>query len=131
MSYFRNLIEISRTRLPLLIEQVDWDGTLFYMGGRNWNFNSSADWVIVNDDVMISGCHDNDIKTFMDQQLLGKEIIDLQHSLDHPAYDPIFFLSNKLKLKFFSTTVIEPWTLGFENKTIFVASPSDTKWNFK
>ena len=127
MSYFKNFIDQLKTILPLRITEVEWDGTMFYMGGIKWNYNSLADWGVVNNDVMIIGCHDDNINAFINEEVLGKEIIDLQPSLDFPSYDPIFVLSNNIKIKFFSTSIIEPWTLKFDNY-MFVASPSDTKW---
>jgi hypothetical protein len=131
MSYFKDLMNVFKTKLPLDIKEIEWDGISFYMGGTNWNFNSQADWAIINTETMIIGCHDDDIKTFIKEQLLGSEIIDLLPSLDLPSYDPIFVLSNNLKIKFFSTSILEPWTLRIENSDMFVASPSDAEWVVK
>lgn len=129
MSYFKNLIELSRTKVPLLIEQVEWDGILFYMGGSNWNYNSSSDWVLIKDGVMVIGCHDDNVKEFIDREIIGKTVIEIQHSVDSPAYDPIFILKDGIVMKFFSTSIIDPWTLNFKDHSMrFVASPSDKAW---
>jgi hypothetical protein len=128
MSYFKSLIEEAKINFPREIERIEWNGTLFHMGGGSWNFNSSADWSIVNHDTMIIGCHDDKVQDFLNQYLLGKQIIQLTHSLDLPIYDPIFVLENGMKLKFFSTSYFEPWTIQFDIKFMFVASPGDKKW---
>lgn len=131
MSYFENLINVFKTKRPLDIKTIEWNGVSFYMGGTNWHFNSQADWAVVNTETFIIGCHDDDIQAFINEQLLGAEIIDLLPSLDLPSYDPIFVLSNNLKIKFFSTSFLEPWTLIMENSDMFVASPGDAKWVIK
>lgn len=131
MSYFKNLMDTIRNKLPLRIDQVKWDGTSYYMGGIKWNYNSLADWVVVNSEIMIIGCHDDKIEAFINEEIIGKEIIDLQPSFDLPSYDPIFVLSNKIKIKFFSTSIIEPWTFRFDENKMFVASPSDDGWVLK
>jgi len=128
MSYFKNLIDAVKSKLPLRIDKVEWDGTSYYMGGIKWSYNSLADWVAVNNEAMIIGCHDEKIEAFIAEEIIGKEIIDLQPSSDLPSYDPIFILSNKIKIKFFSTLTIEPWTLRFDDNKFFAASPSDAEW---
>jgi len=100
------------------------------MGGIKWNYNFLGDWV-ANGEVMIIGCHDDNINAFINEQIVEKEIIDVQPSLDLPSYDPIFILSNNIQLKFFSTSIIEPWTFKFGDGDMFVASPSDAKWIYK
>ena len=131
MTYFKNLIEAFKIKLPLRINEVEWDGTSFYMGGIKWNYNSLADWAVVDNAVMMIGCHDDNIEGFINEQIIGKEIIDLLPSLDMPSYDPIFVLSNEIKIKFFSTSIIEPWTLKFDDNSMFIASPSDARWVLK
>ena len=128
MSYFKNLMDAIKSKFPLRIDSVEWDGTNYYMGGIKWSFSALADWVAVNDQAMIIGCHDDKVKAFIIEELIGKEIVDLQPSLDLPSYDPIFVLSNKIKIKFFSTSIIEPWTLRFDDDKFFAASPSDAEW---
>jgi hypothetical protein len=127
MSYFKDLIEMLRSRFPLHIDKVEWDGTLYYMGGIDWHFNAFSYWAVVTDEIMVIGCHDNEIDSFINTHIREKEIIDLQPSLDLPSYDPIFVLSNKIKIKFFSTLIVDPWTLKFGDNH-FVASPSDDEW---
>ena len=128
MSYFNNLIEKSKLVLPKEISHLEWDGNLFYMGGDNWNFNSSAVWSIVNDEVFVIGCHDDNVQEFLKKHLIGQRIIQLTHSIDMPVYDPIFIFESGMRLKFFSTTYYEPWTIQFDEKLMFVASPGDKKW---
>lgn len=126
---FKELIEKSKNHLPTEIKTIKWDGTLFYMGGENWNFNSFADWVVVNDDAMIIGCHNSGVEDFINQVLTGIRIVELTHPLDPPIYDPIFKLENGMKLKFFSTMNYDSWTLGFDDKLLFVAVPGEKHWN--
>lgn len=124
-------MDLIKDKFPLRIDKVNWDGTQFHMGGVGWNYNSLADWAVVNKEVMIIGCHDHDIEEFIDKEIIGKEIIDLLPSLDIPSYDPIFVLESRIKIKFFSTSFFEPWTLKFDNNSMYIASPSDPRWVLK
>ena len=120
-------METLRSRFPLHVDKVEWDGTLFYMGGIDWHFNAFSNWAIVTDETMVIGCDDHEIDSFISTHITEKEIIDLQPSLDIPSYDPIFVLSNKIKIKFFSTLILEPWTFKIGGMQ-FIASPSDAEW---
>ncbi|HZH63778.1 MAG TPA: hypothetical protein VEY10_02730 [Flavisolibacter sp.] len=129
-SYFSNLLNAIANELPLNIDEITWNDITFFMGGESWQFNSFADWVITDGQVMLKGCHDEDAETFL-KQLIGVKILEIVPALDKPSYDPIFLLSNTFKIRFFSTSVIDPWTFKFEENRMFVASPSDTEWIFK
>jgi hypothetical protein len=127
-SYFENFLEVARARVPLLIKEISWDNIALYMGGDNWHFNSSGDWVITNNMIMIKGCHDSDADLFI-KEMTGHSIIKIERSKDEPSYDPVLIIDNGLRLRIFSTSIIDPWTFDFGISPLFVASPSDNNWN--
>ncbi|MDF2191607.1 hypothetical protein [Paraflavitalea sp. CAU 1676] len=127
-SYFDDFLEVANASVPLLIKEVSWDNIALYMGGDNWHFNTLGDWVVVNDVIMIKGCHDSDAELYL-KEMIGRSIIRIERSKEEPSYDPILVIDNGLRVRIFSTSVIDPWTFKFGVSSFFVASPSDDDWN--
>jgi hypothetical protein len=125
-SYFSQLLTEVNQHLPFAISEIEWDGTLIHMGSENWKFNGFCVWAITDDNVMVMGCHEPGAESFI-KGLIGQKIVGIEYSKDTPIYDPVFCLSNGLRIRFFSTIFTEPWTFRFD-KEVFVASPSDRDW---
>ena len=126
MSYFDNFVNSISTILPIVIEDVEWNGTAIYIGGKDWHFNSLSDWVVTDNLVMLKGCHDEGSEDFL-KGLISRKIIEIKPATFPNSYDPIFILDNNLRITIFSTSILEPWTFRSE-KYIFVASPGDPNW---
>lgn len=117
------MIKIIKPYLPIEITEVIWDGTIFQMIGKDWNFTTLSSWRLITNNTMTLGCFDNNseeiIKILTGLQIIG---IDFQNKM---RIDPVFLLSNGAKIEIFSTDTYEPWTFQVKDSGLFIASPAE------
>jgi hypothetical protein len=116
------MIEQVKPYLPLKIEETNWDGTVFHMYGTNWSFSTLSSWRVSTTKKMIFGCYDNSSLELLNR-LKKTDIIGFDIQTPSLTIDPVFLLSNQLRLEIFSTDVYEPWTFNINQLCVFVPTP--------
>lgn len=117
------MITIIKPYLPVEISEVIWDDTVFQMIGDDWSFTTLSAWRMIANNKMALGCFDKNSEDII-KILTGLQIIDLDFQ-NRMEIDPIFLLSNNLKIEIFSTDTYEPWTFRVKDSGLFTATPAE------
>lgn len=123
--------------LPLKISTITWDGTSLQVYGEGWSLNTLSAWRLSVLRKMICGCYDSKASECI-QNLVGETIVAVEIQDNFLRIDPVFVLSNEMRLEIFSTDTFEPWTFNIDKVGFYVPTPSrpeafliDTKNNSK
>jgi len=111
---------------PLKIERVEWNDPQLTIGGGDWYFNAIAPCCAYDSEKMLTGSSDEGFETFI-KTLTGTQIVGCTTREGFKG-DPCFALSDGRRLEFFSTCMLEPWSMRLPKPPILVASPGDPEW---
>jgi hypothetical protein len=118
----RMILEI-QPYLPLHISDVSWEDTNLNIRGSNWAFNTLSSWRVLKDNKIIIGSLDEDsleiINALKDLKIENIETQEIILNID-----PVFILSNGLRLEIFSTDTYEPWIFNIDEVGFFAATPN-------
>jgi hypothetical protein len=119
-----NMLSVANSHMPLKIEETLWNGATFQMYGEGWSFATLSAWRLSTSENVICGCYDQHsegaVKALVEQSILK---IEMQESL--LRIDPVFILSNDLRLEIFSTDTFEPWTFEVNGSGLYIATPGE------
>lgn len=108
--------------MPLQIDEAIWDGTSFHIYGESWSFATLSAWRLSSFDKIVCGCYDENSYQIV-SSLKGQFIQKIEFQETILKIDPVFILSNGLRLEIFSCDTYESWTFNINQLGIFIATP--------
>lgn len=118
VSMMKELIEEVNPRLPLMIEEIEWNRINFNMNGPNWWFNTLSAWRVCTPQEVCFACYDQNIDDKL-QLLKGLKIVRVSCQSELIKIDPLFYLSNGLIMEIFSSDTYEPWTFRVDGLPVY------------
>ncbi len=118
-----SVVKAAGRYLPLIIESVEWQNPMLFIGGMKWKFNTITSWRVIFGSKIAFGYGDDNASEIM-SLLLGKELVGISPQSSLVEADPVLIFSDSIKIEIFSSESIEPWSLHLPGGEVFVASPT-------